>query len=195
MLFDAGVVHGPWGRTTFLESFGVGLFPRVLEAAMDKRHPVHEKTAQLEGVVQGCAMFREVLHETKPMALKLRIDGKNVSGKYLAVQVMNIPFMGPNLAFATKIDVSDGKLDVVLIKEAQRKQLDAHLAKRIANQDATVDLPVIRGNEIEIEFDSAPASLDDGLWPDRKAKTMRGVKKVQITVQPGALHVFSGVEA
>ena len=195
ILFDAGVVHGPWGRTTFLESFGVGLFPRVMEAEMDKHHAMHPKIEKLEGVVRGCAMFREVLREMKPMPLKLRIDGKDLSGKYLAVQVMNIPFMGPNLTFIKKIDVSDGKLDVVLIKEAQRKQLDAHLAKRIANQEAAVDLPVIRGSEIEIEFDSAPASLDDGLWPDRKAKTMRGVKRVQITVQPGALHVFSGVEA
>jgi diacylglycerol kinase family enzyme len=195
MLFDAGVVHGPWGRTAFLESFGVGLFPRVMEAELDKHHPMHSKIEKLEGVVRGCAMFREVLRETKAMHVKLRIDGKDRSGKYLAVQVMNIPFMGPNLTFTKKIDVSDGKLDVVLVKEAQRRQLDAHLAKRIAQQEAAVDLPMIRGSEIEIEFDSAPTSLDDGLWPDKKAKTMREVKKVQITVQPGALHVFSGVEA
>ncbi len=108
---------------------------------------------------------------------------------------MNIPFMGPNLGFTAKIDPSDGMLDVVLIKEAQRKQLDAHLAKRMTDQEASAKPLVIRGHEIEIEFDSAPASLDDGLWPDKKTKTMRGVKKVLITVQPGALHVLSGANA
>lgn len=194
-LFDAGVVNGPWGRTAFLESFGLGLFPRVLEADQNEAHPVHRKVAKLEGVVRGCAMFRDILRDTLPVEVMLRVDGKNASGKYIAVQVMNIPFVGPNLSFAPQIDVADSKLDVVLIKESHRELLDAHLAKRIAGRRSALNFPVLRGSEIEIEFDASLASLDDGLWPDRKAKTMREVKKVTITVQPGALHVLRGDDA
>jgi diacylglycerol kinase family enzyme len=195
-LFDAGVVHGPWGRTAFLESFGIGLFPRVLEvAAMQDAHPIHRKIAHLENLPRGCALFRKVLQEAAPVAVKLRIDGEDVSGKFLAVQIMNIPIIGANLALAPKADMSDGKLDVVLIKERHRGLLDAHLEKRVAGGNSALKLPVMRGNEIEIGFDSASASLDDELWPDKDAKTMREVKKVTITVQPGALHVLSGVDA
>ncbi len=64
-LFDAGVVNGPWGRTAFLESFGLGLFPRVLEADINEAHPVHQKISQHEGVIRGCAMFREILRDTR----------------------------------------------------------------------------------------------------------------------------------
>lgn len=195
-LFDVGVVHGPWGRTAFLESFGIGLFPRVLKvAAKDDSHSIHRKVAHLDGLARDCALFREVLRETKPVAVTLRIDGKDASGKFLAVQVMNIPVMGPNLAFAPKVDVADGKLDVVLIKEAQRQQLDTHLAKRVAGKDSTLRLPVIQGQEIEIGFQFAAVSLDDELWPDKRARTMRSVTKVKITVQAGALHVLSGANA
>lgn len=195
-LFDAGVVHGPWGRTAFLESFGVGLFPRVLEVAeSDDSHPIHRKVAELEGLPRDCAIFREVLREAEAVPVRLRVDGKDLSGKFLAVQIMNIPVMGPNLALAPQVDVADGKLDVVLVKEAQRRQLDAHLARRVAGEDVKLNLPVTRGHEIEIGFDSAAVSLDDQLWPNKKARTMRGVKSVKITVQPGALHVLSGEDA
>ncbi len=195
-LFDAGVVHGLWGRTAFLESLGIGLFPSVLKvAALGKAHPIHRRIAHLDGLVRDCALFREVLRAAAPEEVELRIDGKDASGNFLAVQIMNIPIIGPNLALAPKVDVSDGMLDVVLIDERQRELLDAHLEKRVAGKAATLEIPVVRAHEIELGFRAGPLSLDDELWPDQKAKTMSAVKKVRITVQPGALHVLGAGDA
>jgi diacylglycerol kinase family enzyme len=191
-LFDAGVVKGPWGRTAFLESFGVGLFPRVLEVKENEEHAINRRVAQLEGLERGYALFREVLLETEPVNVKLRIDDEDVSGDFLAVQIMNIPVVGPNLPLAQDVDVSDGLLDVVLVTEAEREELASHLAKRIEGEDSPLNLPVRRGRNLAIAFGSAPVSLDDELWPDKKAGTMRDVRAVEITVQPGALHVLRG---
>jgi diacylglycerol kinase (ATP) len=41
------------------------------------------------------------------------VDGKQLKGDFLGVEVLNIPFTGPGLPLGERADATDRKLDVV----------------------------------------------------------------------------------
>jgi diacylglycerol kinase (ATP) len=124
--FDLGIARGSWGTTSFIESFGVGLFPEYLVSAAEE-----DKLEGAENLLRGRKLLQKALKKAKPVELEITIDGKALKGDFLGVEVLNITFTGPGLPLGQRADATDRKLDVVCFEakasEDLAKWLDAPL--------------------------------------------------------------------
>lgn len=119
------------------------------------------------------------------------VDGARHDGDYVAVEVMNIRFVGPNLPLAADADPHDGLFDVVLVGADERQALQAYVRDRVALAAAKLPrLRVVTGRNVTLE---APARvslhLDDAAWP---ADPPRDASTVSVSLRPGALRVLPG---
>ena len=180
--FDLGAAQGPWGQMRFLEGAGVGLVPAAIAAAHEhgKKKIANSGGGPIEGARR---VYRRALKKLKPTPFAVSADGERLDGDYLLVQVLNTPFVGPNLALSPGADPGDGFLDLVLAGEGEREALRALLEE----DEGGASLPVHRVRSVEIsrreisrrEKGSAAVHVDDDLPESDKASVMA------LTVQPG----------
>jgi diacylglycerol kinase family enzyme len=151
--FDLGVAQGSWGTTSFIESFGVGLFPQYLVTAGEE-----DKREGAENLLRGRQLLQKLLKKAKPAELEILLDGKPMKGDFFGVEVLNIPFTGPGLPLGHRADATDRMLDVVCFEEAARRDLVKWL-------DAPLEAapPVVsrRASEVKITWRHVAHRLDD----------------------------------
>ncbi len=181
--FDLGEVVAPWGEGRFVEGVGGGLIGDLIdredEVAADANLLGHETDRALH-------LLCELVGVARMRRWQIKADGKDLSGQYFAVEVLNIRFVGPNLPLAPDAFPGDGKLDVVLLGKDDRQPLLDYLEKRMHLASGQLpELRCVRAREIEIV---APADvrwhLDDKAWP--KEKPDAGKAKVKVNCVPGA---------
>jgi diacylglycerol kinase (ATP) len=162
--FDIGEVVASWGRERFVEGVGGGLVADLIS-----RHEEISADATLLGSKTDRALhlLGELIREAPLQRWQVSADKVDLSGEYLAFEVLNIRFIGPNLPLAPDAFPGDGLLDIVLIGESDREPLLAYVENRL--HQASGHLPklrVARARRIEIV---APAGvrwhLDDRNWP------------------------------
>jgi hypothetical protein len=105
-----------------------------------------------------------------------RLDGTDISGRYLLFEVVNLPYIGPNLFIAPETKAGDGQLEVVLVPEAHRGRLVRYLDHWQENRERLSLLPSRRGRHLQIEWTGFPLHIDDKLYPkaDGEPKEMAG---------------------
>jgi diacylglycerol kinase family enzyme len=179
--FDLGRASGPWGERWFIESVGGGLIARSIAAF--ERQPAEEDRPKREELIDAVRMHAEVLSSLKPSAWKMRIDDVAVSGEFLLVAVLNIPFIGPNLELCPHADPTDGEFAVVMADEGHRDALERHLQHRAAEQDIGLGVGCWRARCVDIEQGDI-LHIDDAVfeWP-REAR-------VSVQIEPAALEVL-----
>jgi diacylglycerol kinase family enzyme len=159
---DLALAKGPWGERYFIEGAGLGLFAGLLGSADPRRGeagdlPPAERTAfALEILEQRVAVC-------EPIALKATLDGKDLSGSYLMLEALNIPYVGPNLFLAPDSQPGDGTLDVVLVREEERERLKNNLASWQSNRERLSVLPTHRGRHLRMEWSGFDLHIDDEL--------------------------------
>jgi diacylglycerol kinase (ATP) len=177
--FDVGIVDGAGEANFFLEAFGFGLFPsfinKVREDKIDKQPTVEE---EVQAVLKA---FHEFIFEFAPRKYSVNIDGKDLSGEYLAAEVMNVPSMGTNFRFAPAADVTDGKFDVVLISEQEKGLISDYILEKMKGRELQIDLPTVKAKEVNITWDGTKAHADD------KAVLLTPLQKVKISMEAGLL--------
>ena len=172
---DLGVASGPWGETHFIEAVGLGLFPQTMlsveemkaSAGSDPGRPRTELIRDLRALMRR-------LRTQRAEELWMTVDGRDVSGRYLMVEVMNTTCIGPNLVLAPGADPADGRLDVVLVTDRERGTLEAYIESRLEGGNGAPRLPVIPARSLEIAWDGAVIHLDDELWPRPGAEEEEG---------------------
>ena len=182
---DAGVAKGPWGTQNFIEGFGLGLFAETM---------VQLQTSNVIELVGGSdpptvlrtvlKILRTQLQQHPPAKVKLRLDGKEISGNYLLLEVQNIRYIGPNLQFHRGADINDGFLDVVLVGSKDRNKLKPYFMKSTPKRTT---LTVRRARHVEIECECSPLHIDDLPWPEKKKDGKPKGIEIDIKVHPGAL--------
>lgn len=115
---DIGVASGSWGERYFCESAGVGWFSDALQVEVTEDDKEPERAV---------SVLRDALGAYAPRQWTVTIDGKDASGEYLSVDVMNAKYFGPNLKLAGRAEPFDGELDVLLLKPRDAKRLGAYL--------------------------------------------------------------------
>lgn len=153
--FSLGVVNGPDGESFFLESVGFGLFPRLI-----RQHHSNEITRE-EEIKDALQHQEKILREYQHHSCTINLDGEQVSGNYIMVEVMNIQLTGPNMDLAPGANPEDAILDVVLVREDERKKLAEYLANRIKGNLNDYLLPVRRAQSIKVEWHGIHYHLDD----------------------------------
>ena len=171
---DVGVARARWGERRFVEGVGAGLIAGLLASdegdGEGEDPPTKERTSDPEErVALGLELLRRVATETEARRWRITADGRTVAGDFLMVEAVNIRALGPRLGLAPEADPGDGKLDLVLVREAERGALLDYLDRLRAGERAEPPVRARRVHSIRIagERDSFAGHfhIDDKRWP------------------------------
>lgn len=159
MPFDVWHFNKVKGLNFFIEALGFGLFPSLISEMrhIDKRYK-DEPEKKLDLAVDKLHILT---HEFPLEKYEIYADGKNYSGNYLMVELMNIKSIGPNFILSKEADPSDGLLDLVLIGESERDAVIKHLKARSLGKRTNFNPEVIRAKDITITTNAKFCHADD----------------------------------
>ena len=174
---DLGVIKGPWGKRYFIEGVGAGLFAGVLAKPAGKK--IKKSKNPVEAALER---LRREAAEAEPLEINARLDGEDISGRYLMFEAVNLRYVGPNLHLAHDSQVGDGKFDVVLASESERDRLRYYLDHWQDDRERIAVLPTKRGRHLEIEWTGFALHIDDKLRPQpgMKPKEMAGFVEARL---------------
>src|SRR5687767_6235067 len=123
--YDVGRIDGIKKHKFFIESFGYGVFPRLMKE-MNKidKSAFDNPDQKIKAALQ---LLYDIVVRYKTKLCKLNIDGEDYTGRFLLVEIMNTSSIGPNLHLAPFADPGDGTFDVVLITENQRQEFSEYV--------------------------------------------------------------------
>jgi diacylglycerol kinase (ATP) len=139
------------------EAIGWGVFPDVIALA----HAVSSPGEPLRVLEHDRRLFQSIIDRAAPRAFEVEVDGETIAGEFLLLEILNIPFIGPQLKLSPPSDPSDGLCEIVFATERDRATLlDLAQHGRLVG-DAT--LPWRRGKRITVRNDAGPFHLDGTL--------------------------------
>src|SRR5688500_4560093 len=115
---DVGFVVGPMGERCFLEGVGLGVFPDLM---LESKRRVPKDTPASEQLPRKLELMIELVEQAHPVPCSVIADGRDLSGSYLILELMNMRSIGPRIVFSPEADPTDGRLEIVAITEADRK--------------------------------------------------------------------------
>lgn len=158
---DIGRIQGISKESFFMEGMGVGVFPMLMKQM--KLQDLEDITDPAEEVKLAQEILCKIVNKYKPHHAELHIDGKDYSGEYLLVEIMNIRSVGPNLVLAPDADAGDGQFEVVMIKEGEREKLADYIG-RLQQGDATpVSFNTVQAQNISLRWHGERIHVDDKL--------------------------------
>lgn len=170
---DVANARAPWGSVKFVESAGVGAFAAMLrDAALDEAIGVQSGAPNPNG--RG-ARLRRAVARTRPRHWSIDADGEDLSGDYLVAMVLNTAYAGPNLALAPEADAGDGQLDLLLVREEDRKALGDYLERLSGNVEPRLAIPSRRVTRVRLGWRVPDGHIDDHLWPEAAKPDNGGV--------------------
>lgn len=185
---DVGVIDAPWGSHYFIEGVGMGLFVRTMMEIDSRQLLGHLETPE-EKIVQALRILSQRLLSFPARQLNLTLDGKDLSGEYLLLEVMNIRFVGPNMYIAPTSDPTDGMLDVVLVTERERNELHKYLASWRQGVMSAPAFATHQGSHLQLDWDGSALHVDDLAWPPEELKHPVGPARIDIRAKRRALEV------
>src|SRR5215831_2654620 len=182
--FDAALASAPSDSKYFIDGLGIGLFTETMDR-LDARGNVdlaHLNDSE-EKVASVLQILKERLRTFTPNKLKITLDGQDLSGQYIMLEVMNISYVGPNLCLAPHAHPGDGLLDIVSVSADEQDKLSMCLADSIDGKLARPALTVRKGQRLQIEWDGFTVHIDDEVWPDNASAFPLSPKLIDITIK------------
>jgi diacylglycerol kinase (ATP) len=173
--FDLGFLNDGAQRVRFAECAGWGVFAQAIHYAKQR----NQKNSVKQALKSDRKMFRAAVASVAPRFYRISVDGRDCSGHYVLVEVMNVRFLGPQLSLSPGSSPSDGHLELVLAGDAERAALD-QLAK---TGEGDGRLRIERGRQIHVDADDALLHRDGQL-----VRHARGTRGFDLDVEPAAIH-------
>jgi diacylglycerol kinase family enzyme len=155
--FDLATVATGDTLASFSEAVGWGVFPSVMANTARMSWP-DEPRRTLE---RDRSVFQAVIEASEARSYEIVVDGVSVTGKFLLVEVVNIPLIGPQLAVSPDSDPTDGLLEVVVASESERGALLELAATGRVAPDRR--LRTLRGTRITVQTDDRAYHRDGSL--------------------------------
>ena len=179
---DIGFVTDEHGEHLFVEGVGTGLLPKAIERG--RNHPAKERAEDAAAEMAWArGMFLEALERLQPQRSRLAIDGEEIEGDYLLVEVLNIASVGPRLRLSAETAPADGMLSLVIADADDRAAISAHLRRSWEDDDSHAWLKSWRGTRIEV------AGWYEYHVDDEVCTSVSG--KLAIGIRPSALAVLA----
>jgi diacylglycerol kinase (ATP) len=161
---DVGEVRAGDESRRFVEGVGGGWIGELMGRAEEVEEDLRLLGRETD---RGLHLLSDMLAEARPAPWRIAADGKDLSGDYLAVEILNIKFVGPNVPLAPKADPVDGLLDIVLVTDADRAAIIDYLDQRLHLASGVMPpLRTVRARSIDA---TAPPGVrlhvDDKAWP------------------------------
>jgi YegS/Rv2252/BmrU family lipid kinase len=171
---DVARVTWPGHTTWCLNMVGWGSVVDINQTA--------ERWRWLGGVRYSLFALAHILRPRRRRAT-LILDGSEIDDDFLFVVGCNTRFIGKGMCLAPRADLEDGKIDVVFVRHASRRQLLA-LFRKIFD-GSHLALPYVEYHQVasfRIETNSAdPLNLDGEL---------KGLSPVDVQVVPAAIQIL-----
>jgi diacylglycerol kinase family enzyme len=174
--FDLGLLDDGAVRQRFSEAVGWGVFAQTIAAAKEEAAP----SSVQRTLKRDRKLFREAAACAEPRFYRVEVDGRDYSGSYVLVEVMNLPFLGPRLQLSPRSELGDGLLEVVLARASDRDALRG-LAKTGFLQEEP--LPNVKGSHVRIEASDGLLHRDGRLF-----RHPPGPRLFEINVEARAAH-------
>lgn len=177
--YDVGRIDGVKKHKFFIESYGHGVFPRLMKEMkkLDK--------SQFEGpeqkITTALQLLFQIIQNYKTKICKLNIDGKDYTGKFLLVEIMNTTSIGPNLHLAPFADPGDGFFEVILITENQRQEFASYVKNKLERKEEAPFFTALKAKKLQIFWEGTALHADD------EHIMLDEPTDVQIQVQSGLL--------
>jgi diacylglycerol kinase family enzyme len=176
---DVGVAKGPWGERTFVEGVGVGLFARAVPQA--DRSPTLDALERADAkVAYAVQLLRDELRRAPLLDIRASVDGRKVAGRFVMLEAMSLPYVGPNLHVAPDSSPGDGLFDVVLVGEAERGRLAEDLKSWQHEKPRLAVLPTYRGRQVELEWRGFAVHIDDEIWPGEGGQALEPPARIEL---------------
>lgn len=164
---DIGVARGKWGHCDFIEAVGVGSLTKAIQE-VDRA-----SVASAAPLLHGRAALAKRLAGADPTTTRLTLDGRELSGEFLLVEIMNISAVGPGLKLAPDADPGDGLLDVVCLSVDQRAEMTEWLR---SPDHLSAPLAVERSRDVEIAWRATPLRVDDQVLAGKNGKRKAAIR-------------------
>lgn len=160
--FDVGCVDTPWGRHHFLEAMGFGFYADTLAAyGADGR----------KSILRAIGAFTRTLPDYHSKPFRMTLDGKDISGDYFLVEVLNTTAFGPRLKVAPQADTGDGLFEVIRIHEKERQSFVGYMLSLFAEElDELPSVEAAQGRRLELYWFGFPLHVDGILHPEIKER-------------------------
>ncbi|HYO97452.1 MAG TPA: hypothetical protein VER33_23230, partial [Polyangiaceae bacterium] len=182
--FDLGRVTTATGQQSFSEAVGFGAFAELVRRSEDLASPDKREQA----LTRDLELFRASVASAVPRPYTLTLEDEVVSGEYLCVEILNIPFIGPNVPLAPFSKFGDGQLNVVLIGEAERERLMGLIEQVRRGAKPEAIFPSKLSPSVELSSTTPSYHLDGQLCSD--APGPEGFYHFAISIQARALQVL-----
>jgi diacylglycerol kinase (ATP) len=174
--YDLGLLDDGALRTRFSEGAGWGVFPAVIAEAK-ALPPRGTRQAQLK---RDRKLFRAYAEQAPARAYEIEVDGRDYSGSYVLVEVVNVPFIGPQLELSPSSDSGDGALEILMAGDGERAAL-SELGK--SGTSAPGALPTQRGKRIRVRAADGLLHRDGAL-----VRHPAGARSFEISLETAAIH-------
>ena len=162
---DIATARAPWGTVRFVESAGIGIFAAMLRDAEREENGHGPSNGGGPTPRHRGSRMQRMLDRARPRHWRIEADGDDLSASYLLVAALNIPYVGPGLELAPAANAGDGKLDLLLVTEAEREALGDYLAGFGRGEERTIAIPTRSVRRARLEWSAAHGYVDDRLWP------------------------------
>ena len=109
-------------------------------------------------------VLEEMIRDYAVQAGEIVLDDETVTGNFLAVHIMNLSSVGPNLRMAPCADPSDGRLDIVLVRDGDRKQFADFVAAARCGRDLEGRFSARRSRSVRLRWEGAEVHVDDEFY-------------------------------
>lgn len=172
--YDLGLLNDGSLRQRFAEAIGWGVFAEAIaQAKSDPKVAGVRRTLKRDR-----KRFRSVAAQAKPRSYRIDVEGRDLSGEYLLVEIMNVPLLGPRLDLSPQSDPGDGWFELVLVTEAQR----GHLVELGDTGALPGGVTVERARNFRIEASEGVLHLDGHLL-----RHPLGARIFEVQVEPAAV--------
>lgn len=161
-LFDIGHVKAPWGEDYFVEGAGLGFFADAL----------HEYEPEKgKSILRGMSSVSEIFSRGFDHETIVHIDGHYKRGKFLLVELLNAPAIGPRLKFAPDADPTDGLIQVVFISASEREGFLSYMTSMLSEDlEKLSSVEVMQDTAVEIMWTGFPFHIDGEVRPNGDLK-------------------------
>ncbi|POY35937.1 diacylglycerol kinase [Solitalea longa] len=177
--YDVGLIYFNGSTAFFLESFGFGVFPKLMNE-MKKQGKNNLETPE-ERIQAALELLQEIIEAYDVRYCEIEIDGVDYSGKYLMAEVMNTQSFGPNLVLSPESTPFDGALNVVLVSEKDRGKLINYVSGKLDSKEKNHSLTSIKAKNVRIRWSDNLIHIDDEMT--KIPKTL----EVKIEIKEGIL--------
>jgi len=158
---DVGKIEDFEPANFFIEGMGFGVFPRLIKDMKE----VDPKL--VDSPKKSLSVAREKLHEIvqtyEAKYCHIEADGRDYSGHYLMVELMNIESIGPNLVLAPMADPGDGFFELILIADSQKEEFISYVEDKQRGKEGIIDAKVIKAKNVTFRWEGKLAHIDDNL--------------------------------